>query len=68
MINQETGFSKFLPTGRGLFAFQTMDDILAAVDAIEADYEMHSRAARELAAEYFSAEKVLGRLMTQAGL
>ena len=68
VINQETGFSKFLPTGRGLFAFQAMDDILAAVDAIEADYETHSRAARELAAEYFSAEKVLGRLMQQAGL
>jgi hypothetical protein len=68
VINQETGFSKFLPTGRGLFAFTTMDDILAAVDAIEADYETHSRAAREIAAEYLSAEKVLGKLMKQAGL
>jgi hypothetical protein len=45
-----------------------MDDILAAVDAIESDYAGHRRAAREIAAEYFAAEKVVGRLMEQAGL
>ncbi len=68
VITQETGFSNCLPTGRGLFAFETMEDILAAVDKIESDYEGQSRAAREIAAEYFAAEKVLGKLMEQAGL
>ena len=68
VITQETGFSTFVPPGRGLFGFTTMDDILAAVDAIESDYEGHCRAARELAAEYFSAEKVVGSLMARAGL
>jgi hypothetical protein len=68
VITQETGFSKFLPTGKGLFAFQTMDDILAAVDTIENDYEGNCRAAREIAAEYFAAEKVVGSLMERAGL
>jgi hypothetical protein len=68
VITQETGFSKFIPTGRGLFAFETMEDILRAVDAIEADYESNCRAARELAAEYFAAEKVVGSLLTRAGL
>jgi hypothetical protein len=67
-ITEETGFSKFLPTGRGLFAFRTLDDVLAAVDAIESDYEGHVRAAAEIAAEYFAAEKVLGQLLEQAGL
>ena len=67
VITQETGFSKFLPTGRGLFGFRTMDDVLAAVDAIESDYEGHCRAAREIAAEYFAAEKVVGSLMERAG-
>jgi len=38
VITQETGFSTFLPTGEGLFAFQNMDDVLKAVDAIETDY------------------------------
>jgi hypothetical protein len=68
VITQETGFSKFLPTGKGLFGFKTMDDILGALDAIESDYAGHSRAAREIAVEYFAAEKVVGSLMERAGL
>lgn len=68
VITQETGFSKFLPTGRGLFGFRTMDDILAAVDAIESDYAGNCRAAADIAREYFAAEKVVGSLMQRAGL
>jgi hypothetical protein len=68
VITQETGFSKFLPTGRGLFGFRTMDDILAAVDTIESDYQGNCRAANEIAEEYFAAQKVVGSLMERAGL
>ena len=68
VITQETGFSKFIPSGKGLFAFNTMADILAAIDAIESDYQGNCRAAREIAAEYFAAEKVVGSLMEQVGL
>jgi hypothetical protein len=68
VITQETGFSNSLPTGRGLFAFETMDDILRAIDTIETDYKGNSAAAREIAREYFEADKVLSRLMRQAGL
>lgn len=68
VITQETGFSKFLPSGKGLFGFKTMEDILKAVDAIESDYAGNCRAAREIAAEFFAAEKVVGSLMERAGL
>jgi hypothetical protein len=68
VITQETGFSKVLSTGKGLFAFKTMEDVLAAVDAVESDYEGNCRAAREIAAEFFAAEKVVGRLLEGAGL
>lgn len=68
VITQDTGFGKFYPSGQGLFAFKTMDDILRAVDTIESDYAGQCRAARDLAAEYFSAEKVVGSLMQRAGL
>jgi len=68
VITQETGFSNHLPTGSGLFGFRTMDEILAAIDKIESDYEAASQAAKELAREYFSAEKVLGSLLSRAGL
>ena len=68
VITQETGFSKFLPTGKGLFGFTTIDDILRAIDAIESDYEGNCRAARDIATEYFAAEKVLSSLMERARL
>ena len=68
VITQETGFSKFIPSGKGLFGFKTLDDILRAVDCIETDYEGNCRAALEIAREYFAAEKVVGSLMQRAGL
>jgi hypothetical protein len=68
VITQETGFSKILPTGKGLFGFSSMEDILAALDVIESDYEGSCRAAREVAEECFAAEKVLASLMERAGL
>ena len=68
VITQETGFSNALPTGRGLFAFSTMDEILAAVDAVNSDYETHCRAAAEIAREYFNYDVVLGRLMVDMGI
>src|SRR2546425_772218 len=68
VITQDTGFGNVLPTGEGLFAFQTMDDILSAFDAIDSDYERHCRAARDIAYEYFDARKVLRDLLQRIGL
>jgi hypothetical protein len=68
VVTQDTGFSTILPTGEGLFAFNTMSEILAAFEAIESDYERHSRAARNIAEEYFRAETVLARLLNNLGL
>ena len=61
VITQNTGFASVLPTGEGLFAFDTMDEILAAFESIESDYAHHCRAAREIAEEYFDANQVLPR-------
>ncbi len=68
VITQDTGFGTVLPTGAGLFAFNTMDEALAAFDAVQSDYARHSRAALEIAAEYFRAETVLKRLLGDLGL
>ena len=68
VITEDTGFGKFIPTGRGLFAFSSMDAVLGAIDAIESDYRGHCEAAAQIASEYFAAEKVVGSLMTRAGL
>ena len=68
VVTQETGFSRILPTGEGLFAFESMDDILGAIEAIDADPRRHRRAAREIATEYFAATKVLRQLLDTVGL
>ena len=56
------------PTGRGLFAFSTMTEVLAAVNETNADYETHCRAALEAAQEYFAADRILKPLLYDAGL
>ena len=68
VVTQDTGFGRVLPTGRGLFAFQTPEDIVEAFDAIATAPAVHARAAREIAAECFGAERVLGSLLSEAGL
>jgi hypothetical protein len=68
VITQETGFSNHLPTGDGLFAFTTMEEILDAVDRINADYGHHSRAASAIARECFSYDVVLPRMLSEVGL
>ncbi len=68
VITQETGFSEVLPTGEGLFAWTSMDDVLAAVDAVDAAPARHRQAAVELAHEYFAADRVIADLLSRAGL
>jgi GT2 family glycosyltransferase len=68
VITQDTGFTSVLPTGRGLFAYSTTEDVLEAREAIESDPESHARAARELAHGYFAHDVVLGALLDDLGL
>jgi hypothetical protein len=63
VITQETGFSNILPTGEGLFAFSTMQEIIEAIEKINSDYEHHCRAALEIARGYFNYDVVLTRLL-----
>jgi len=68
VVTQETGFSKLIPTGEGLFAFSTEAEALAAIESIAADYDSHSAAAQEIAREYFGADRVLTKMLTKVGL
>jgi hypothetical protein len=68
VVTQDTGFGRVLPTGEGLFSFNTMDEVLAAFEAINSDYGKHSRAAAAIANEYFDASRVLGKLLNDLGL
>jgi hypothetical protein len=63
VILQDTGFSDVLPTGEGLLTFRTIEEAVAAIEAVGADYRRHARAARQLAREYFDSSVVLPRLL-----
>ena len=67
VIAQETGFSRYLPTGEGLFAFNNNDGVLNAIEELRRDYPRHAREARAIAEEYFDSDKVLGRLLEKLG-
>ena len=68
VITQETGFTEYYGGREGLLSFRSMDDVVAAAAAIRSDYARHSRAAIEIARDYFEATKVLGSLLDRAGL
>jgi hypothetical protein len=68
VVTQDTAFDTVLPTGQGLFAFNTMEEVRAAFDAILSCPERHRRAALAIAEEYFGAETVLRRLLAEVGL
>jgi hypothetical protein len=68
VVTQDTGFGKFVPTGEGLFAYSTTEEAAAAIEAIAGDYERHSAAAREIAREYFDAQRLLDRMLAEIGV
>jgi hypothetical protein len=68
VVMQETGFSDYLPCGRGLFAVKTAEEAAAAIDAIQSKYEEQSQAAREIAATHLSATTVVGKILADIGI
>jgi hypothetical protein len=63
VVVQNTGPSSFLPNGEGMFRFSTLKEASDALATINAAYERHCRAAREVAEAYFDAKQVLERIL-----
>lgn len=68
VIAQDTGFSNIFPTGEGLFGFTTIDEAISAIEIVNSDYPRHCKRAREIAEEFFEAEKVTKQLLSDIGL
>jgi hypothetical protein len=62
-VVQDTGFSAHLPTGKGLMAYRTKAEAIAALEEVQRNYDMHCKAAREVAVAHFSPEAVLRPLV-----
>lgn len=63
---QDTGLSDWLPAGEGLLTFRDVSEALHGIETVNADYERHRRAARQMAEQYFAAERVLPPLLEAA--
>jgi len=67
VVAQETGFSRHLPSGRGLLAFAEVDEAAAAVEEVRAHPQAHAEAARQISEGFFDSDRVLGRLLEELG-
>jgi hypothetical protein len=68
VILQATGFEDVLPTGAGLFAVAGVEEAAEAIAAVRADYAHHSRAARQIAREHLDSDRLLPRMLAEAGV
>jgi hypothetical protein len=59
VIVQDTGFSKNIKCGEGLFAFDDPDALPEIFDWVNGKYSFHCQRAREICGEYFDHRKVL---------
>ncbi|MBI1775176.1 MAG: hypothetical protein HYR63_07515 [Proteobacteria bacterium] len=68
VLMQETGFSKFVPVGKGLYSYVDHDGALAALDAIEGDYKSAQCAARQIAETHLDAMVLVKEIVEAVGL
>lgn len=66
VVVQDTGFGSVLPVGEGILSFSCLQEAVAAIQELEANYARHARAARAIADEFFDAGDVLARLIDEA--
>lgn len=63
VITQDTGWSKYIPSGEGLFAFSNQEEAVEAIEQILETPKTQAIAARDLAYSYFDSTKVLSDML-----
>jgi hypothetical protein len=58
-VVQETGWTRFIPSGKGVIAFRTMEESVAGLEELAAHPDEHRAAAYEIAREYLAGDRVL---------
>ena len=65
VITQETQWSKYIPSGSGLFAFADIETAIEAINSVKSDIKQQSIKAREVAHQYFDSNIVLKKMLEQ---
>ncbi len=58
-VVQDTAWSRYIPSGKGVIAFTTFEECVRAMEEMSAHYAEHAAAAYEIAREYLAPDKVL---------
>lgn len=58
-VVQDTAWSRYVPSGNGVFAFRTMDETVAALEAVASNPAHHQAAAYDIAREYLAADRII---------
>lgn len=66
VVVQDTGFSKVLPTGTGIVPFSTLQEAIEGIRDVERRYDIHRKAARDIAERYFDSSLVLAQLLEKS--
>jgi hypothetical protein len=66
VVVEDTGFSSVLPTGEGIVPFRDPAEAVEGIREVEGNYGRHAAAARDIAREYFAADRVLAALIARA--
>lgn len=64
VVTQDTGWSKLIPSGKGVLAFNDLHTAVECLQAVVQDYKQHAASAREVANAYFDSNKVLEELLS----
>ena len=63
VIVQDTGFTEFITTGKGLFAFNSPEDLKGIFIEVNRNYAKHCKWAKEICDAYFNFNAVLTHLL-----
>jgi hypothetical protein len=63
VILQDSGFTDWLRTDRGVVAFSSLEEAARCIEHVSADYQAHCYAARKIAETTFGYKRVLSRLL-----
>jgi len=66
VVVQHTGPSAYLPHGEGMFRFTSLDEAAEGLEEVNANYERHCRAARDIAETHFDSTRILESVLNAA--
>ena len=64
VVIQDTGFTQFIPSGKGLLPFTTLEQASEQIKKAEQDYKFHCTQARKVAQDFFDSKNVLSTLLS----